>query len=194
MNSDTTASDNMVTMRDPGDLAAAVKKGRGGPDTWNPPFCGDLDMVIKRDGSWFYLGSPIGRQALVSLFASVLRLEDGKYYLVTPVEKIGITVEDAPFTAIDVQRQGEDLVFTTNVGDQVTAGPDHAIRVAFDAAGEPSPYIHIRRGLEALITRSMYYHLVSWATETALGDNRYAFMINSGGQSFSLGEFDGETG
>lgn len=147
--------------------STASKKGPPPVHLWNPPFCGDMDMEIRRDGTWFYLGTPIGRPALVKLFASILKLEDGKYFLVTPVEKVGIRVVDAPFVAVDCDISGEGtaqtLRFTTNVGDTVTAGPDHPIRVTRDADGEPSPYVHIRRGLEALIDRKTFYRLVDTA-------------------------------
>ena len=128
--------------------ASAAQKGRGLPpvQNWNPPFCGDLDMRIARDGTWFYLGTPIGRPALVKLFSSILRKDGEKYFLVTPVEKVGITVDDAPFVAVDVNEKGGALQFETQVGDHVTAGPDHPIRVSLDAeTGEPSPLslIHI---------------------------------------------------
>jgi len=132
---------------------------------WNPAFCGDLDMRIARDGTWFYLGTPIGRAPLVRLFSTILKLEDGKYYLVTPVEKVGITVDDAPFVAVDFAASGEGaaqvLTFETNVGDVAVAGPDHPIRVVRDPeTGEPSPYVMIRAGLEALIDRKSFYRLV----------------------------------
>lgn len=150
-------------------LAAAAKAaGRKGPPPvhlWNPPFCGDLDMRIARDGTWFYLGTPIGRPALVKLFSGILKMEDGRYYLVTPVEKVGITVEDAPFVAVDftVDGSGADqaIRFVTHVDDEVTAGPDHPIRVERDATtGEPAPYVMVRRGLEARIDRKSFYRLV----------------------------------
>ena len=150
-------------------LIATVKatNTRGLPPVhlWNPPFCGDLDIRIARDGTWYYLGTPFGRLELVKLFSSILKLEDGKYYLVTPVEKVGITVDDAPFVAVDfeVAGQGRDqvLTFETKVGDFAAAGPDHPIRVVRDPeTGEPSPYIMIRAGLEALIDRKSFYRLV----------------------------------
>lgn len=143
--------------------ARAAKKGRGIPpvEKWNPPFCGDLNMRIARDGTWFYLGTPIGRHGLVKLFSSIIRKDGEDYFLVTPVEKVGITVEDAPFVAIDFDRVGADLRFVTNVEDQVVAGPDHPIRVERDPqTGEPSPYVLIRRNLEALIDRKSFYRLV----------------------------------
>lgn len=152
-------------------IAAAVRaaktKSRGLPPVhlWNPPFCGDLDMRIARDGTWFYLGTPIGRKELVRLFSSVLKREDGKYFLVTPVEKVGITVDDAPFVAVDFEAadDGADqiLTFETNVGDFTVAGPDNPIRVERDPeTGEPSPYVHVRAGLKALIDRKSFYRLV----------------------------------
>ncbi|MEX5578405.1 DUF1285 domain-containing protein [Pseudophaeobacter sp. A-200-2] len=160
---------NIVTPTADGIAAAATaaKKGKGLPPVhlWNPPFCGDLDMRIARDGTWFYLGTPIGRFELVRLFSSILKREGDKYFLVTPVEKVGITVDDAPFVAVDFEASGagEDqvLTFTTHVGDSAVAGPDHPIRVVQDPeTGEPSPYVMIRAGLEALIDRKSFYRLV----------------------------------
>ena len=150
-------------------IAASVRatKGRGLPPVhlWNPPFCGDLDIRITRDGTWFYLGTPIGRPELVKLFSSILKREDGKYFLVTPVEKVGITVDDAPFVAVDFEATGsgadQELRFVTHVGDAAVAGPDHPIRVERDVeTGEPSPYVLIRADLEALIDRKSFYRLV----------------------------------
>ena len=159
---------NIVTPNAEG-LAASINatKSRGLPPIhlWNPPFCGDLDMRIARDGTWFYEGTPIGRPALVKMFSSILKREDGKYFLVTPVEKVGITVDDAPFVAVDFDATGEGvgqvLKFMTQVDDFATAGADHPIRVERDAeTGEPSPYILIRSDLEALIDRKSFYRLV----------------------------------
>lgn len=131
---------------------------------WNPEFCGDLDMEIRRDGTWFYNGTPIGRKPLVRLFSTILKVENGKFFLVTPVEKVGIRVEDAPFVAVDIEAAGDGagqvITFTTNVGDVVIAGRDHAIRVQRDETGEPSPYVHVRAGLEALIDRKSFYRMV----------------------------------
>ncbi|HET8704786.1 MAG TPA: DUF1285 domain-containing protein, partial [Pseudomonadales bacterium] len=116
-------------------------KGLPPVEKWNPPFCGDIDMRIKRDGSWWYLGTPIGRKPLVRLFSTILRKDDDRYFLVTPVEKVGITVEDAPFVAVgcDVKEgdSGIELNFITNVDDEVTADADHPIRVVFDADLQP---------------------------------------------------------
>ena len=169
------------------DLAERVKqanpKGLPPVHLWNPPFHGDLDMEIKRDGSWFYEGTPIKRPELVRLFASILKLEEGRYYLVTPVEKVGVTVEDAPFVAVDFDIEEDGLHFETNVGDRVVAGASHLIRVEEDCeTGEPSPYIHIRRGLEALIDRKTFYRLVEIGEIE--GEN---VVVRSGEHSFLLG-------
>ncbi len=148
-------------------LAAAMRATQKGPPPvhlWNPDFCGDLDMEIRRDGTWFYMGTPIGRVALVRLFASILKLEGGKYYLVTPAEKVGIRVVDAPFVAVDCDISADALTFTTNVDDRVTADADHPIRVTRAANGEPAPYVMVRRGLQALIDRKTFYRLVDIAT------------------------------
>ncbi|MDG2340439.1 MAG: DUF1285 domain-containing protein, partial [Paracoccaceae bacterium] len=145
--------------------AASGKKGLPPVHLWNPEFCGDLDMRIARDGTWFYLGTPIGRKELVRLFSTILRKDDDKYFLITPVEKVGITVDDAPFVAVDFEVAGiganQTLTFETNVGDFSVAGPENSIRVVRDSeTGEPSPYVHIRAGLEALIDRKSFYRLV----------------------------------
>jgi hypothetical protein len=137
---------------------AAARKGPPPVHLWNPPFCGDLDVRIARDGTWFYLGTPIGRKPLVKLFSSILKREGDRYYLVTPVEKVGITVDDAPFVAVDFTAEGEGegqtLTFLTQVEDSVAAGPEHPIRVERDpVTAEPAPYVMVRRGLEALIDR-----------------------------------------
>lgn len=171
-------------------LAASVQatKGRGLPplEKWNPPFCGDLDMQIRRDGTWFYEGTPIGRPELVKLFSTILWREGDKYFLVTPVEKVGITVEDAPFVAVDFDAVGtgedQQLRFVTNLEDKALASPDHPIRVVRDPqTGEPSPYVLIRRNLEALIDRKSFYRLVD------LGVHHEGwFGVWSGGQFFQI--------
>ncbi|MEO9820272.1 MAG: DUF1285 domain-containing protein [Paracoccaceae bacterium] len=165
-----------------------ASKTRGLPPVhlWNPPFCGDLDMRIARDGTWFYQGTPIGRPALVKLFSSILKRENGKYFLVTPVEKVGITVDDAPFVAVDFESTGsgqdQNVTFETQVGDSAAAGADHPIRVERDPeTGEPSPYVHIRADLEALIDRKSFYRLVE------LGSHKEGwFGIWSGGTFFQV--------
>ncbi|OOY21632.1 proteophosphoglycan precursor [Thioclava sp. DLFJ5-1] len=162
----------------------ASKKGPPPVHLWDPPFCGDLDMEIRRDGTWFYLGTPIGREALVRLFSSILKLEDGKYYLVTPVEKVGIRVEDAPFIAVDFTTEGEGddqtIRFTTNVGDVVLADAEHAIRVKHSEDGEPRPYLHVRRGLEALIDRKSFYRLVDLAVTREHEGEAWTGVISAG--------------
>jgi len=154
-------------------IAEAAKKAskRGLPPVhlWNPPFCGDLDMRIARDGTWFYQGTPIGRAPLVKLFASILRKDGDDYFLVTPVEKVGITVDDAPFVAQDFTVEGtgeaQQVTFVTNVGDQATADEAHPVRVVRDPdTGEPAPYVTIRANLEALIDRKSFYRLVDIGT------------------------------
>ena len=168
---------------------AATKSGPPPVHLWDPPHCGQLDMEIRRDGTWFYEGTPIGRPALVRLFASILRLDGDEYVLVTPVEKVGIRVEDAPFVAVDFEREGPEddptLAFTTNVGDRVEAGPEHAIRVERDESGEPSPYLHVRRGLEALIDRKSFYRLVEIG-EHAEHEGARWFGLRSSGVFFPV--------
>ena len=172
-------------------IAAAARqasKGRGLPPVhlWNPPFCGDLDMRIARDGTWFYQGTPIGRAPLVRLFSTILKREGDSYFLVTPVEKVGITVDDAPFVAVDFERRGDDLVFETNVGDKVTAGPDAPIRVVRDPeTGEPAPYVLVRANLEALIDRKSFYRLVDLG-QTAQHNGAEWFGVRSGGAFFPI--------
>ena len=165
---------------------AASKRGLPPVHLWNPPDCGDLDMRIARDGTWFYLGTPIGRKELVRLFSTILRKDGDRYVLVTPVEKVGITVDDAPFVAVDFDARGagedQTLTFETNVGDTTVAGPDHPIRVERDPdTGEPSPYVHVRADLEALIDRKSFYRLVD------IGSHKDGwFGVWSGGEFFPV--------
>ncbi|AOZ70486.1 proteophosphoglycan precursor [Rhodobacter xanthinilyticus] len=189
---ETEPTQNAVKPSAEGLAAAATRATKKGPPPvhlWNPPFCGDLDMEIRRDGTWFYLGTPIGRAPLVRLFASILKREEGKYFLVTPVEKVGIRVVDAPFVAVDCTvsgaGEGQSLTFTTNVGDEVTAGPEHPIRVTRAADGEPSPYVMVRAGLEALIDRKTFYRLVDIATPGA-HDGAEWLGLRSGGAFFPI--------
>jgi len=171
-------------------IAASVRatKGKGLPPVhlWNPPFCGVLDMRIARDGTWFYQGTPIGRPGLVKLFSSILRKDGESYFLVTPVEKVGITVDDAPFVATDFDVAGagdaQVLTFRTHVGDTAVAGPDNPIRVERDPeTQEPSPYILVRANLEALIDRKSFYRLVDQGA-----DHDGWFGIWSSGQFFPI--------
>lgn len=160
---------------------------------WNPDFCGDIDMRIARDGTWFYMGTPIGRPRMVKLFSTVLRHDDDdKFYLVTPVEKIGITVDDAPFVAVEATVFGEDedqtIVFRTNVDEEVIAGPENPIRVEIDSETlEPSPYVLVRDNLEALIGRSVFYQLVDLG-EQVERDGQDVLGVWSKGAFFTIGE------
>jgi hypothetical protein len=147
------------------DIARMAEENRLPPvEKWNPTHCGDSEMRIARDGTWFHQGSPIGRPAMVRLFSAILRREsDGSFVLVTPVEKLSIQVEDAPFVAVEVKSEGEGrarrLAFRLNTGDAVIAGPDHALR--FESG--PHPYLEVRAGLDALVARPVYYELAEWA-------------------------------
>lgn len=171
-------------------LAESIKatKTRGLPpvEKWNPPFCGDIDMEIRRDGTWFYEGTPIGRPGLVKLFASILIRENEDYFLITPVEKVGIRVEDAPFVAVDFETSGsgeaQQLSFATSLDDITVAGPDMPLRFIRDEkTGEPSPYVRVRRNLEALIDRKSFYRLVD------LGVHHEGwFGVWSGGAFFGI--------
>jgi hypothetical protein len=177
--------------------SAAGAAGRKGPPPvhlWNPPFCGDLDMRIAADGTWFYLKTPIGRPALVRLFASVLKREADKYFLVTPVEKCGIIVDDAPFLAVELKIErsaaGPTLHFRTNVDDWVACGPQHALRFEVEqSSGGLKPYLHVRRDLWAKVTRALFYDLVELGEEREI-DGRSMFGIASGGAFFVMTSAD----
>jgi hypothetical protein len=187
------AQQNIVTPSADSLAASARTAAKSGPPPvhlWDPPYCGDLDIVIKRDGTWFYQGTPIGRAPLVRLFSSILKKEGDAYFLVTPVEKVGITVDDAPFVATDFSLSGtgpdQVLTFTTHVGDSVAAGPAHPIRVTLDPeTREPAPYVMVRRGLEALIDRKSFYRLAELG-ETARHDGADWFGVRSGGVFFPM--------
>ena len=160
-------------------------------ERWNPPFCGDIDMEIRADGTWFYLGTPIGRQPLVRLFSTVLRKdEDGVTYLVTPVEKVAIRIVDAPFLAVEMSVTENDgvqvLTFRTNVGDVVEAGPEHALRFVIHGENrELKPYLHVRGRLEALVSRPVMYDLVALG-EVVMVDGAEMFCVRSGGSVFPI--------
>ena len=180
---------------DPMSLAAQIS-GKGLPPVhlWNPEFCGDIDIRIARDGTWFYMGSPIGRQRLVRLFSTVLRKDDdGEFYLVTPVEKLRIQVEDAPFLVVQVDEKGQDenqqIYFRTKTDDVILADAQHRIWVEFADDGEPSPYVEVRDGLYGLIARNVYYQLVELGVERDTGEQRQ-FGVWSAGQFFVLGEVE----
>ncbi|MGI9355903.1 MAG: DUF1285 domain-containing protein [Rhizobiaceae bacterium] len=185
--SQTDASDESPTAALEALLARAKHAGDGLPpvEKWNPDFCGDLDMQIKRDGTWFYMGTPIGRARLVRLFSTVLRKDgDGKTYLVTPVEKVGIEVEDAPFVAVEMSAtgagSGQVLTFRTNVGDLVEAGPENPLH--FEIIGETDqlkPYVLVRGRLEALLARPVMYELIEHGEEIEVnGETMFAMRSN----------------
>ena len=189
----------------PDNLLRQIGKQRGPAPVhdWDPPYCGEMDMRIAADGRWYHEGSPIGRIAMVRLFSSILRLDDdGHYYLVTPVEKVRIKVDDCPFVAqlLDVSEEGgeQQLVFTLNTGDTVTAGPDNRIEVSTDDDGQPHPVIEVRHGLKALISRSVFYQMVPLAdtadvlcgSATSLKNKqeKQDLGVVSNGVFFALGE------
>ena len=195
------AGETINSTTDPAGLAAMIARAseqagdgrRGLPpvERWNPPFCGDIDMEIRADGSWFYLGTPIGRPALVRLFSTVLRKdEDGRTYLVTPVEKVGIRVQDAPFVAVEMQvgeRVGEPLItFRTNLGDLVEAGHDHPLRFSIEGEeGQLKPYVLVRGRLEARVSRAVMYDLVACGETLKMGGTEM-FAVRSGGAVFPV--------
>ena len=161
-------------------------------EKWNPPFCGDIDMKILRNGKWFYMGSEIKRPAMVKLFSSILRLdEDGDYYLVTPVEKVRIQVEDAPFVAVSLDRideSGQDsFLFKTNLNEEVVLSKKNSLIIKIDNNEEPSPYIVVRKNLCALLSRSVFYELVELAEEEVIKNKTY-LVIKSMGETFKIHE------
>jgi hypothetical protein len=183
------------------EAANTAPSGKGLPPVhlWNPPFCGDLDMRIANDGTWFYMGTPIGRPALVRLFSTILKREDGKHFLVTPVEKVGIRVDDAPFLAVEMLKEdrtenshenslgGRLLRFRTNVDDWVDCDAEHRLRFETSAEGGLTPYLHVRADLWAKVTRAIYYDLVDIGEERVV-DGRPMFGIASGGEFFAMAD------
>ena len=174
-------------------ISRAARAGKGLPpvERWNPPFCGDIDMEIRADGTWFYLGTPIGRMPLVQLFSTVLRKDaDGRTYLVTPVEKVGIRVVDAPFIAVEVDVSGggdnQTITFRTNVGDVVEAGPGHPLRFANEPeTGGLKPYLLVRGRLEALVARPVMYELVGYGEEIEV-EGKQMFAVRSKGEIYPI--------
>lgn len=156
-------------------LRNADGQGPAPVEGWDPPYCGDIGLAISRDGRWHYRGSPIQRPAMVKLFARILRRDaDGRTYLVTPVEKVDVAVEDAPFLAVEMQTVGEGraqaLLFRTNVDDVVRCGPEHPLRfVEADPDSGLKPYVHVRGRLEALVSRMLVYDIVELAAESPDG-------------------------
>ncbi|OCJ16285.1 hypothetical protein A6U87_23590 [Rhizobium sp. AC44/96] len=195
------AAEDIKATTDAADLAALIaraagdtgsgKRGLPPVDRWNPPFCGDIDMEIRADGTWFYMGTPIGRAPLVRLFSTVLRKDDdGRTYLVTPVEKVGIRIADAPFVAVEMNASGEDgerqLTFRTNVGDVVEAGTEHPLRFVIQGDNkELKPYLHVRGRLEALVSRAVMYELIELG-EICDVDGVAMFSVRAGGEIFTV--------
>jgi hypothetical protein len=172
--------------------ASLPRKKRGPPpvEQWNPPFCGDIDMRIAADGTWFYQKTPIGRPRLVKLFASVLKREGDKYFLVTPVEKVGIIVEDVPFLAVEMRRNNKIISFRTNMDEWIDAGPEHPLRFEPEPeTGGMKPYVHVRRGLWAKVTRALFYDLVEVGEERVV-DGKRKFGVASGGEFFVMADAD----
>ncbi len=174
-------------------MTSLPRENRGLPpvERWDPPFCGDIDMKIDADGTWYYQKTPIGRPALVRLFSGILKREGDNYYLVTPVEKVGLIVVDAPFLAVElkVERAGDQmLAFRTNVDDWVVAGPGHALKFEPEPeTGGLKPYLHVRRGLWAKVTRALFYDLVELGEERDLAGRRM-FGVASGGEFFPMAD------
>ncbi len=170
---------------------AAAPKGLPPVHLWNPPFCGDLDMRIAGDGTWYYLGTPIGRPALVRLFSTILKREQDRYFLVTPVEKVGIRVEDVPFLAVEMKVEGDGaaraLSFRTNVDDWVACDGGRPLRFETAAGGGLTPYLHVRADLWAKVTRALYYDLVELGEEHTV-EGRAMFGIWSGGAFFAMAD------
>ncbi len=172
-----------------GVVAARPGRGPAPVHLWNPPDCGDIDMRIAADGVWHYCGSPIGRAPLVQLFASILRKDDDRYVLVTPVEKVGVRVDDAPFLAVEmqvVQTNGESvLTFRTNVDDVVSPDAEHPLRFERGAAEGLKPYVRVRGDLWALVKRALFYDLAALGASERWGDETW-FGVRSGGVFFPM--------
>ncbi|MBL8587762.1 MAG: DUF1285 domain-containing protein [Methylobacteriaceae bacterium] len=175
--------------------AAAGAAGRGLPPVhlWNPPYCGEIDMRIARDGTWFYRGSPIGRAPLVRLFSTILRKDPERYVLVTPVERVGVSVEDAPFLAVEMRvtqgERGRQIAFRTNVEDWTAAGPDHPLRFETGDAAGLKPYVHVRGDLWALVKRALFYDLAALG-EVREVDGVRMFGVVSQGAFFPMQRAD----
>ena len=190
-------SDNIINLKGIEtiyDFSKRKKKGFPPVEKWNPPFCGDIDMHILRNGKWTYMGSEIKRPAMIKLFSNIIRLDDdGHYYLVTPVEKVRIKVDDVPFVAVSMNKikvEGVNcLSFTTNVQDEVTLSKENPIEIVISDNDEPSPYITIRKNLKALISRSVYYDLINMAEEEIIEDKKF-LVIKSNNTLFKLYEIN----
>jgi uncharacterized protein len=176
-------------LRGLGEAATGRLRGLGPAPSWNPPDCGDIDIRIAADGTWFYCGSPIGRAPLVQLFASIMRKEGDRYVLVTPVEKVGVKVEDAPFLAVEMRVQHETcqarLVFRTNVEDTVSVDADHPLRFERGASEGLKPYVKVRGDLWALVNRALFYDLVDLGGTERVADEDW-FGVRSSGLFFPM--------
>ena len=190
-------SDNIINLKGIEtiyDFSKRKKKGIPPVEKWNPPFCGEIDMHILRNGKWNYMGSEVKRPAMIKLFSNIVRLDDdGHYYLVTPVEKVRIKVDDVPFVAVSmkkIKKEGVNcLSFTTNVQDEVTLSKENPIEIVINDNDEPSPYITIRKNLKALISRSVYYDLINMAEEEIIDDKKF-LVIKSNNTLFKLYEIN----
>ena len=176
------------------DFSKRKKKGIPPVEKWNPPFCGDIDMHILRNGKWTYMGSEIKRPAMIKLFSNIIRLDDdGHYYLVTPVEKVRIKVDDVPFVAVSMNKTEDEgincLSFMTNVQDEIMLSKENPIEIVINDNDEPSPYITVRKNLKALISRSVYYDLINMAEEEMIDDKKF-LVIKSNNTSFKLYEIN----
>ncbi|MGO4571380.1 DUF1285 domain-containing protein [Microvirga sp. 2TAF3] len=174
--------------------ADGTRKGLPPVERWNPAYCGEIDMRIAADGSWHYMGTLINRPALVRLFSTVLRKDPERYVLVTPVERVGIVVDDAPFLAVEMAVEGDEeerqIAFRTNVDDLVQVGPDHPLRFEQDAGGGVKPYVKVRGDLWALVTRSLAFDLIDLGEERVL-DNEALYGVRAGGAFFPIAPASG---
>jgi hypothetical protein len=161
-------------------------------EKWDPDFCGDIDLIIKHDGSWFYMGTPIGRKPLVKLFAGVLRKDDDKYVLVTPVEKVGIQVEDVPFVITQWEHHDDALVFITQTDDRFLVNLEHPVEIRQDAKTQAwLPYVLVRRNLWARLHQNVYYQLIELAQhgDKNSSNDKQQLWLQSGDYRFSLGAY-----
>ena len=188
-------SDNKINLKGIETVYGFSKSGKKGlppVDKWNPPFCGDIDLKILRDGRWMYMGTEIKRPAMVRLFSTILRLDsDGEYYLVTPVEKVRIQVEDTPFLIVSMDKLKKEnktsLIFYTSLQDEIILTKKNPISIEVNDKNEPSPYILVRNNFRVLISRSVYYELIEYAQERTIEDKNF-LTIESNNEIFKMFE------
>ena len=188
-------SDNKINLKGIETVYGFSKSGKKGlppVDKWNPPFCGDIDLKILRDGRWMYMGTEIKRPAMVRLFSTILRFDsDGEYYLVTPVEKVRIQVEDTPFLIVSMDKLKKEnktsLIFYTSLQDEIILTKKNPISIEVNDKNEPSPYILVRNNLRGLISRSVYYELIEYAQERTIEDKNF-LTIESNNEIFKMFE------